>query len=86
MNLKEIPDLPEWEAWLRHPCTLLLREGLRARRETFKEQLAEGDFVDKTSSMLLVGVVAQCKLLRDIGELSYDLILQEIDTYDQQDT
>ena len=56
---------------------------MKARRELLKEQLSEGDFVDKTSSLLNIAVVAQCKLLKDLSQLDYDLFLQEIEDYDE---
>ena len=74
-----LPELEEWQDWLLHPCTHLLRTGLKARRENLKEKLAEGDFVEPTSALLNIAVVAQCKLLRDLSDLDYELIIAEID-------
>ena len=79
--LTELPEAEVWQEWLSHPATRMLRQALRARRENLKEQLADGDFIDPVSSMLNVGVVAQCKLLKDILELDYELLIQEIDDY-----
>ena len=70
--------------WLGHPATRLLRLALKARRENLKEQLAEGDFVEKTSALLNIAVVAQCKLLKDIIELDYGTFVTEIE--DERDS
>lgn len=73
------PEESEWLQWLELPQTKLLRRALVARRNSLKEQLAEGEFVESQSLMLYAATVAQCKLLKDIAELDYKLFVLEIE-------
>jgi hypothetical protein len=73
------PEEAAWLQWLELPQTKILRKALEARRENLKEQLAEGEFVESQSLMLYAATVAQCKLLKDIAELNYELFITEIE-------
>ena len=76
---KEIPEEEVWTEWRSHPATKFLRRGLRALRENYKEQLAEGDFVEGNTDKKQVAVIAQCKIVKSIMVLDYGMFLQEIE-------
>lgn len=69
-----------FKEWLEHPATLALKQWLRVKRETEKENWADGDFVlpdPIATAIRQAAVIGQCKLCAELLALEYEQLVED---------
>ncbi len=69
----------EFVDWLQHPCTKLLQENFRERRQVFMEAWAAGKFTDTNNAataMLNAEAIGGCKILQLVLDIEFEDLYQ----------
>jgi len=79
---RDLPSEEQFTAWLQDPCTQMLREYARRKREELKEMWAGGDFSDPTSATSMAiknaGATGACSAYQEVIEPVFQSIFDEV--------
>jgi len=75
MTTQQLPTQEEFEAWLDHPITRMMKAWAEKRKSDLKDQWAAGMFTDQTEVGLLtrnIGAIGECHMADRIINLDYE--------------
>ena len=82
MSQLDFPTEEDFNAWKRHPVTEFLFLWALKKRESLKEDWAQGSFSDPSFELAMAiknaGATGACSILKDLLDLDYESAMTEI--------